>query len=101
MQDMNLSRMTERLLRLAVSGHLLVPCLFFRALNSRSPPSPPVPPPTLPGPQPPAVADVLLLVLPLIHELRGRAAALRRQAVLQRLVVCVCSLTAAPLQLRS
>lgn len=33
------------------------------------------------------MADVFLLVLSLIHELRGRAAALRRQAVLQRLVV--------------
>lgn len=42
-----------------------------------------------PGPEPPAVADVFLLVLSLIHELHGRAAALRRQAVLQRLVVCL------------
>lgn len=46
---MDLSRMTERLLRLAVSGHLLAPRLFFRALNSRSPPSPPAPHPQVPN----------------------------------------------------
>ena len=41
----------------------------------------------LSGTQSPAVADLLLLLLPLHAQLRGRAPALRRQGVLPRLVV--------------
>lgn len=47
-------------------------------------------PPTssrLPGPQPSHMVDILLLVLPLLHELCCGASAVWRQRVLQRLVV--------------
>lgn len=105
---MDLSRMTERLLRLAVSTHsvsegynphclcggflsqCLLTCFIFVHIDmSLSCIFTLLPPP---GSKPSALADVFLLVLPLVSELHRWAAPLWWQRVLQRLVVCfVCA----------